>query len=154
MQNKARSITALKFAAWSLLFSLLAIIIDAVIVISLNNWDWSLFIFIFQYLWPLFLIFLAIVFFFIFILTRFIQSAFLGLFSMALLRIIASLKQNQIADAIRIYIDTNFDLNYFAAGVTVLAFAITVFSIYRERQKNKNDSHQYKSDSRQLRYRL
>jgi membrane-bound ClpP family serine protease len=138
MQQKETWRHALRVGGWTVIFILVGILIDSVITIGLNNWDWGLFPQIYKSLWPIFLIIIGFVFVYLVIFTKYtIQTLSIGAISIALLLIIAADKDSTIGASIKSYIDLHFDVNYLAAGFTIVAFLLSVVAIIRTRKKDE-----------------
>lgn len=66
-----------------------------------------------------------------------LETALIMLAIMCIIFLLASGKDFPIASQIRDYISNNFDINYFAASMTIAGLVIAIFALYSQEKKRK-----------------
>ena len=133
MQNKPAWLIAL----WSLLPVVLGFIVIILASVAIVDFAWGTIITILGAWWLLFISYIVIVYLIIFlVMLSPLKTLSFFLLLLTFLFIIASPKNNLIAQQIRDYINSSFDLTYLFGGVTYLALAIAFISVYRWKNKN------------------
>lgn len=132
MQRQRDILRALRGAGIWAGFALLLMVVLVVVCVAVKGFRWELF---FQALCSLRLVFpvmLAFVFILAFLVLRFpIYNMFVMLLVVALAFLLASMKNNPISQQISEYIHTQFEVELFAAAITMLALVSALFEVYR-----------------------
>lgn len=120
---------------WAILTPVVAILITVFIAFAMGGFQWHLIPEIFRAFWILFLCVIALVAILMLLMVRLPRGAPVTLLLVAgFLFILSSWRGNEIAEAIRGFIDNTFDISLLAGGITVMGLALAIAKISRKEQ--------------------
>ena len=132
MQRQRDTLWALRGAGIITGFVLVAMLVLVVIAVVIEGFQWELLfqtLGVFRLAFP---IILVCVFILAFLVLRFhIYTAIAMLLVGTFAFFLASMKTNPVSQQISEYIRVQFEVEFFAAAVTMLALAIALFEVYR-----------------------
>lgn len=140
-ENQTAVATALKnrpwkMALWAILYMAAGLVIITFLSAIITGFTWTKLAGLFETFWIVYAVILAFVYILLFAffssIYKMMVYSFMGL---AVVLLIASQKGNWIADKIRGYIDTNFDLNYLMGGIAMFGIILALIPIWQDIKK-------------------
>ena len=125
-----------KIALWGILGLAAVLVLITFLSAIITEFTWTKLAGLFEKFWIAYVIILAFVYILLFAFFsstyKMVVYSFMGL---AVVLVIASAKGNWIADKIRGYIDTNFDLNYLLGGIAMFGIILALIPIWQDIKK-------------------
>lgn len=125
-----------KIALWGILGLAAVLVLITFLSAIITGFTWAKLAGLFETFWIAYVVILAFVYI---LLLMFLSSSYkmmvYSFMGLAVVLVIASAKGNWIADKIRGYIDTNFELNYLMGGIAMFGIVLALSAIRKDIQK-------------------
>lgn len=125
-----------KMALWMVLCLAAVLVVITFLSAIITEFTWTKLAGLFETFWIVYVVILVFVYILLFAffssIYKMMVYSFMGL---AVVLVIASQKGNWIADKIRGYIDTNFDLNYLMGGIAMFGIILALIPIWQDIKK-------------------
>ena len=123
-------------ALWAVVCLAVTLVVITFLSAIITGFSWTKLAGLFNTFWIAYVVILAFIYILLFAffcsVYKMMVYSFMGL---ALILVIASEKGNWIADKIRGYIDTNFDLNYLMGGIAMFGIILALIPIWQDIKK-------------------
>ncbi len=127
---------AWKKSLWGIISLAIVIIVVTFVGAFLDGFSWNSVGSLFEKWWLAYVIILVFVYVLEFLVFHFGYKMLIWSFSgLAMILLIASEKGTWVGDKIRVYVDTNFDLNYLMGGLAIFGVALALIPIWEEIKK-------------------
>ncbi len=125
-----------KMALCGVLCLAVSLVIITFLSAIITEFTWAKLAGLFEKYWIAYIIILAFVYILLFaFFSSFYKMMVYSFLGLAVVLVIASQKGNWIADKIRGYIDTNFDLNYLMGGIAMFGIILALISVSKDIKK-------------------
>lgn len=124
-------------ALWAMVPIAICLVITAFTAVAIIGFQWGLLLTVFRVWWLAFLLIMVFVYVIVFLATKYpLGTVSIGLLTIAAIFILASLKENDMAQQLNSAIYSFVDVNLLVGAFTISAFVLAFFAIYKEREGN------------------